>query len=215
MNKRYFLPIAATLLLSVRLAAGQAQPPQPPAASGRLGGGYKSAKWGMSIAEVKKKLPSHLEYETRQPKVDKILILDLGEGRKVTCYFENDRFYQAIYQPVAADNDQQAAEAVLAGLEKKYGPGKDEEGFTDKGGKPLKLITWNDGISKIEFRMRDPKAPEKTSDRKPPPYPSSTLAVIYTDIASNAKRTQRQEAERKRLEDLQHQQKINDIQGDL
>jgi hypothetical protein len=116
---------------------------------------------------------------------------------------------------VAANDDQQAAEAVLAGLDKKFGPGKDEEGFTEKDGKPLKLVTWNDGISKIEFRMRDPKPPEKAGDRKLWVYPSSTLAVIYTDIASNAKRGQRQEAERKRLEELKHQQKINAIQDDL
>ena len=167
MNKSPFLPIVAVLLLSASLAAGQAPPPH--AESGRLGGGYKNAKWGMSVAEVKKKLPSRLEYETRQPKVDKILILDLGAGRKVTCYFENDRFYQAIYQPVAADNDQQAAEAVLSGLDKKYGPGKDEEGFTDKEGKPLKLVTWNDGISKIEFRMRDPKLRIRAWTSRPRP----------------------------------------------
>ena len=219
MNKRHFLPIAAALLFSARLAAGQAQPPQPPEESGRLGGGYKNAKWGMSIAEVKKKLPGRLEYETRQPKAEKTLILDLGENRKVTCLFDNDRFFQAIYQPVSADDDQPAAEAVLDGLSRKYGPGKDAEGFTDKDGKPLKITTWNDGVSKIEFRMRDPKTPEKTPektlDRKPVPYPSSTLAVLYTSIAINAKRAQRQEEEHRRQEELKRQQKINDIQGDL
>jgi hypothetical protein len=133
----------------------------------------------------------------------------------VTCYFDNDQLYQAIYQPVAADNDQQAAEAVLDGLSKKYGPGKDEEGYSDKSGKPLKIVTWNDGITKIEFRMRDPKPPARSDDRKPWAYPSSSLAVIYTDITADIRREQRQEEERTRLEEKKLRQKTKDIQSDL
>jgi|GEM_PF-5179281 len=221
MNKRSALLLAlSAALLSARLVSGQAPaadqgPGQPTKESGRLGGGYRDAKWGMSIAEVKKRLAGRLEYETRLPNIEKILRLDLGEGRKVTCNFNHDQFYQAIYRPMAADNDAQAAEAVLDGLGRKYGPGKEEEGYLDKDGKALKIVTWNDGISKIEFRMRDPRPPEKTGDRKLWVYPSSTLAVIYTDIAASARQEQRQDGERKRSEEKKRRQKIQDIQSDL
>jgi hypothetical protein len=206
--------LLAALLGLARPAA--AQDPAPPAEeSGRLGGGYKDAKWGMSPAEVKKRLPARVDYETRQAKIEKTLILSLGEGRKLTCLFEGDKFYQAIYQPVPADDDPTAAEAVLSGLHKKYGPGKEEDGFTDKAGRPLRLMTWNDGISKIEFRMRAPRTPEKSLGLKPEPYPSSTVAVLYTSISISARRALRQDEERRRAEEQKRRQRINDIQGDL
>jgi hypothetical protein len=169
----------------------------------------------MSIDEVRKLLSGRLEYMTRLPNIEKTLRLDLGKGREVTCLFYNEKFYQAIYKPVAADNDQVATEAVLDGLNHKYGPGKDEEGFSDKDGKPLKIVTWNDGFSKIEFRMRDPKPPEKASEKQSWVYPSSTLAVIYTDIAASARRELRLEEEKKRAEQKKHQQEAQEVQKDL
>jgi hypothetical protein len=211
--------ITALILARPAAAQGPAAPAggQPAAESGRLGGGYRDAKWGMSMAEVEKRLAARIEYESRQPSINKTLILDLGQGRKVTCYFEHDQFYQAIYQPVASDGDQQAAEAVMAGLEKKYGPGKEEEGFTDKHDRPLKLITWNDGISKIELQMREPTppAPAKVAGTKPWVYPSSSLAVIYTGISLNARREQRQQEERMRSEEEQSRKKVQKVQDDL
>ncbi|MCX5794257.1 MAG: hypothetical protein NTY77_02020 [Elusimicrobia bacterium] len=211
---------AAAALLSASFAAGQGQPvaqgpQQAPKEYGRLGGGYRDAKWGMPIVEVKKRLAGRLEYETRLPNVEKILRLDLGDGRKVTCNFDHDQFYQAIYKPVAADDDQQSAEAVLDGLERKFGPGKNEAGYSDKDGKSLKIVTWNDGTSQIELRMRDPKRPEKGGEHDSWVYPSSSLVVIYKDIAATAKREQRQEEERKRLEEKKRRQKIQDVQNDL
>ncbi|MBI5240170.1 MAG: hypothetical protein HY926_06835 [Elusimicrobia bacterium] len=209
--------LLAALLVSALPAAAQnpAPPAAAPAASGRLGGGYKDAKWGMSPAEVKKRIPARVDYETRQPKVEKTLILSLGEGRKLSCFFENDRFFQAIYQPVAVDGEPTAAEAVVSGLSKKYGPGKEEDGFTDKEGKPLRLVTWNDGITKIEFRMRAPRPSGKNPNLAAEPYPSSTVTVLYTSIAVSAKRALRQDEERRRAEEQKRQQRVNDIQGDL
>jgi hypothetical protein len=216
---RRTIALAAAAFMAAGLAVGQqpapaSGPDQPAKDYGRLGGGYRDAKWGMSLDEVKKLLGGRLDYETRLQNIEKTLRLDLGKGREVTCLFYNDQFFQAIYKPVTADNDQQAAEAVLDGLNRKYGPGKDEEGFSDKDGKPLKIVTWNDGISKIELRMRDPKPPEKVVDQQSWVYPSSTLAVIYLDIAADAKRQQRQEAERQRQETIKRRQ-MKDLQNDL
>ncbi|MDD5628830.1 MAG: hypothetical protein PHU21_07190 [Elusimicrobia bacterium] len=222
MDKRPALSIAiAAALFAAHPAAGQGQAAEPrgpgPAVkeAGRLGGGYRDAKWGMSMAEVKKRLAGRLEYETRLPNIEKILRLDIGEGRKVTCNFDHDQFYQAIYKPVAADGDQVSAEAASNGLERKYGPGKAETGYSDKDGKALKIVTWNDGTSRIEFRMRDPKAPASASERESWVYPSSTVVVIYTDITATMRREQRQEEERKRLDEKRRRQKIQDIQQDL
>ena len=207
--------LAALLACALPAAAQNPPPAAAPAESGRLGGGYKDAKWGMSPAEVKKAVPARVDYETRQPKVEKTVIFSLGEGRKLTCLFEGERFYQAIYQPVPADDEPAAAEAVLSGLSQKYGPGKEEDSYTDKEGRPLRLVTWNDGVSKIEFRMRSPRPNEKSLEFKPEPYPSSTVAVLYTSIALSARRSLRQEDERRRAEELKRQQRIKDIQGDL
>ena len=224
MSRRTAVLFAVTAaLLGARLAAGQGPaaapgPNHPEKDYGRLGGGYRDAKWGNSISKVTERLGGRVEYRTQLPKVLKTLRLDLGEGRKVTCLFDHEKFYQAIYQPVAVDDDQQAAEAVMVGLERKYGPGKNEDGYTDKDGRPLKIVTWNDGISKIEFRMRDPKPPERTKDQAAWSYPSSTIAVIYTDIIHNAKLEQRQDAERQHSEaqkEKKNRKKVQDIQGDL
>ena len=184
--------------------------------TGRLGGGYREARWGMSPAEVKQALAENLEFETRLPQVEKILKYDLGEGRKLVCRFDHEQFYRAEYHPIAADGEEVVSEAVLSGLQKKYGPGQQVEGFTDREGRPLRIFKWNDGVSEIELRMppETPKGQEKTDD-KSKIYASSTIMITYTGLEINAKREKLLQMDTKRQEEEKLKRKIQNIESNL
>jgi len=114
---------------------------------------------------------------------DRVLRYDLGDGKKLICYFVLNKFFQAWYEPSATDADQETVENVLAGLNRKYGT-EDPVGFLDNKNRPWLVTKWSDGITSIEYRMLDPKAPQF----KNTPYASSEARVIYTDIEINAKK---------------------------
>ncbi len=210
----------AAAMFAAGLARGQdmgapatkASASQAPARMGPLGGGYKDAKWGMSSNEVKKLRLGKIEYETRLPKVEKTLRYDLGEGKKLVCYFDHDQFYHASYSPVAQDGDLETAQAVLAGLRRKYGPGKVADNFVDGQNRPLIVVTWNDGVTQIELRMPDPASYGAKAAK---PYPSSAVMVIYTGIELNA-RNEQWKAEERRLHEADKIQKTRkNVEGDL
>lgn len=189
--------------------------------SGRLGRGYKQAKWGMSPEQVKKALTGDLALHSAPPEKDQTLFFDLGEGQKLVCNFFQGRFYQAAYSPIARDGNQKAAELILTGLEMKYGPGKEHDQYVDGQNRPLRVVKWNDGISQIELRMPGTMAAEQPlAQTASPPTPlgvpqsvpmaqkaeeeatyrSSSVLVLYTSIALNARRLRLAEEDNKRQE---------------
>ena len=192
--------------------AAQASASRAPARSGPLGGGYKDAKWGMSLSEVKKLLPGRIEYETRLPKIDKTLRYNLGEGKKLVCSFNHDQFYHAFYSPMAQDGDLETAQAVLTGLRKKFGPGKVADNFVDGQNRPLIVVTWNDGVTQIELRMPDPAS---YGAKEIKPYPSSAVMVIYTGIELNARKERERAEERRRDEADKIQKTRKNVESDL
>lgn len=182
--------MTAALTLAFAAAAAFAQ---PAAKAAGLGGGYKEAKWGMSPAEVKAAFKAKLEFESKARGDDKFLDYDLGEGRKVTLQFDQDKFYRAIYKPLVEDGDAKTAETVLAGLRKKYGQGKSFEG-TDGDNRAIVMVEWTDGASKILFVMPDLGADEWKGDQAK--FPKGKAVVTYSSAKLEDAQAKRREDER-------------------
>lgn len=214
--------LCLALILSACAAYGQpADASQAPAAgprrkpavkTGRLGGGYKDAKWGMSPDAVRRALPGTPDYETRSPGPEKTMIYDLGEGRKLVCSFLHEQFYRAVYTPIPGDGDFDGANMVFSGLERKFGPGKELRGYLNAENRPLRVVKWNDGISEIEFRMADWQAPEWKEEKS---FPGKSVLVMYTNIPLSLKRERLKAEEKKRQEKDQLQNKAQKIENDL
>lgn len=199
---------ASSAFLAALLASGAwaAKAPKQPS----LGGGYKEAKWGMSVAEVKPAFSGKLEYESKLRDENKFLDYDLGEGRKVRLEFDQDKFYRAVYKPLTQDGDAKTAETVLAGLKKKYGPGESFQG-TDGEEKPIVMNEWSDGVSKILFVMPDVTASEWQDNTMK--WPKSKVVVTYSSVALEAAFAKRKE-ERK-AKDKAPEPKPSKLEDDL
>lgn len=177
-----------------------------------LGNGYQNAKWGMNKKQVVNSLSS-----------DRIILEDSSESsnltfkidgmKELTCYFYNNHFYVAIYKPNYSDGDVKGAQAILLRLKKKYGSGKHLLGYVDNLiGINLILVTWDDGISNIKFRMWDPEA---ATFKLGTNYPSSTLSVVYTCKKTQVEKEKREKYEKLSKEREENNMKTKNVEVDL
>jgi len=182
---------------------------------GRLGNGYKGAKWGMSPQKVKDVLQNlTLKNEDKSSGGDTYLTFTVGDSKELTCWFYQNKLYYVQFEPISEDGDDKGVQAVLIALNKKYGTGKNLTGYV--GGLlrvPLFLVVWDDGISEIKLRMWDPK--EVFAKLGYGTYPSSTLKILYTSkkIKSLKERTEKEEKLRKEKEE--RNKKLKNIEGDI
>lgn len=196
--------VAVALCATVSAAGPAAKP-------AGLGGGYKEAKWGMTVAEVKAAFKAKLEFESKSRGDDKFLDYDLGEGRKVTLQFDRDKFYRALYKPLTEDGDAKTAETVLAGLDRKYGKGKRLDGYQDAEDRPLVMVEWTDGVSRILFRMPDLAADRWKGDQAK--FPKTQVVVTYSNIQLENAQAKRREEDR--LQKKQAEPKPAKLEDDL
>jgi hypothetical protein len=171
---RTALVLIGTAAAAAALAAQEA---------GRLGGGYRDAKWGLDPEQVRPLIQGKPGALQTAPDGDTSLAFQLEGGRKLTLWFYRQRLYSAVYQPLPKDGDEQGARALLAALRRKYGEGSVRSGYVDTRGAPLLIVAWDDGTTEIQNQMRQPPAAVK-----PAAYPSASVKVVYRSISLTAER---------------------------
>jgi hypothetical protein len=142
---------------------------------GKLGDGYKDAKWGMTKSQVKSILAASIISQSTEPndEGDTSIIFDLGNGKKLSAFFYNNKFYDAEFEPGLGDDDHNGVDAIIEGLYKKYGKKfKSVPNMVNVLHIPLRVAVWDDGVTKITLQMQDPAVYNNT-------YPSSTLIILY------------------------------------
>lgn len=139
--------------------------------------GFRGAKWGMAPEEVKAALGAKVNEESEK-NGDRFISFDLGEGKKVACWFYDNRFYHATYSPAVKEGSVQAFTEFLARLTGEHGDGSTEiTGQTDPTTfMPLFMVKWEDDTSTVTMRMADPEAYAKYQGDV---YPSATIMVLY------------------------------------
>ncbi len=120
--------------------------------SRNLGGGYKSAKWGMSEAEVKKALADATLWrkdELREEPLKEFRVY-YGEETRLYCKFYKNQLYEVENFPFGKGYDEagNAFELLAARLEKKFGRG---EHFKSTRLSITKSVNWDDGETRIEL----------------------------------------------------------------
>ena len=128
---------------------------------GKFGGGYKDAKWGMSKDKIRSVIQQMF------PKRDKeaIELLDncedewngtpcfyvtVGE-KSFMFYFHKDNLFLVKYDQGFTLSSGAAAEALIKGLNDKYGNGKSCTAPSDYHGNPQSATCWQDGVTTVKF----------------------------------------------------------------
>jgi hypothetical protein len=183
--------------------------------AGKLGDGYKDAKWGMTKGQVKSILSATIESQSSEPndEGDTSVIFNLGKNKKLKAFFYNNKFYHAEFEPGLGDDDENSVDAIITGLANKYGKGQIVRNMVDGAlGLALRVVVWNDGITKITLRMHDP---EQYAKQGYDIYPSSTLKVLYESIKIKDDKKKEQEKKQNRDNEEQKQKTLKRVQDDL
>ena len=182
----------------------------------------------MSQEQVKNVLVGNLVSQTAGRGPERTLAYDLGEGQKLVCNFFHERFYACvrIRSPSTASRRQRRRSySGLQGNTDQARPWRATR--TQRKGRPLTVLKWNDGISEIEFRAPDlelwksaPTAPAAfmpgavayaAARRDEKDFPSSTIMVLYTGIAIEAESRRLSEEDKVRREKSAASRLLNNL----
>jgi hypothetical protein len=166
--------------------------------AGNLGNGYKEAKWGMSIKEIKKNLHYPIQFDYGDS-----ISFSLGENKYFQCEFYNNKLYKVVYGPLLKSRND--LNILISALKKKYGQGKSLDsmqnvwGNTCLSGEPdfYSGIVWVDEITKISLAI------SKSS--------YDCTVVIYEDVKILKEKQLKKERESQKENDKKRKQIDSDI----
>jgi hypothetical protein len=161
---------------------------------GRLGGGYKNAKWGMSKEDVIAALAL--------PVVDSSSNTIVFRGDiKIVCSFSDYGLYLVKVEPSCSNRTD--FEAILSHMESKYGVATRRTDMVDgRIGFPLIYCIWDDEVTKIILSMIDPSSNGYRDAGFSDSEAFESLKISYSSLEfENQKGIKAQQEEQKKLEE--------------
>ena len=138
--------------------------------------------------------------------------------KELTCWFYEGKFFQAVFKPGLGDGDKQGLLAIDQGLEEKYGSGQMQNGYVDGLlNIPLLVKDWNDGETRIRYKMWDPEQWVAAQNRRGMrlSIPSGTLEIRFTSLALENQKEQDEKNATDRAEAAERSKKKAGFKNDL
>jgi hypothetical protein len=171
-----------------------------------LGGGYQNAKWGMTVDQVKSALISNrikANIEVNTSDGDKAVRFIIDGQKELTCFFYNNKFYHAEYDPKLKAHEEDVARAILNEMITKYGNGRTYRGTNNIGLIYYVTTEWEDIETKIIYQIHDKQVMMY--------YVAGSVIVAYTCKAIEAQK----DADKERAANEAKQKRLRSFEGDL
>lgn len=141
-------------------------------------GGYRGAKWGDSMDQVKERFLSSYETVDEKPDRSGTKLIFKGGGAELECTFLKGKLFMTKDYPISQDDDERGPRLFYEMLVNKFGKEILDTSGADAKGNPIIRAIWTSEGTRAMWQMFHPEH----WMRKYGSYPSSTLSIWYVDI---------------------------------